>query len=301
MGHLHRAGPELTVPGVRLVLTHESAPRLRKALSVSMAEVGDLLPLQVERTHYHGQCVALVVADSLKAAQEGARLVDVRVEPGPEPTVALEDAADRLAPVRGAGIAPGRIRKGRALRDLDRSAHSFEATFRCAPHHHNAIEPSAVIARWDPDGGVTIRAAVQWHGIKTMLVGQAFGLGRASRLPGVLAEVLFRRRQPGRVRLLNAMSGGAFGRNLNPVHLLLACLAAKAAGEAVKVVLNRERTFTLLSYRGEVRQRLRIGAEPDGRLRAIIQEPDVGKGAKGRYVEPVGELPLQILPIAATS
>jgi hypothetical protein len=37
---------------------------------------------------------------------------------------------------------------------------------------------------------VTIRAAVQWHHIETLLVGQAFGLDRASRLPGVLAEVL---------------------------------------------------------------------------------------------------------------
>jgi xanthine dehydrogenase YagR molybdenum-binding subunit len=71
-------------------------------------------------------------------------------------------------------------------------------------------------------------------------------------------------------------------------------MAAKVAGEAVKVVLTREQTFTLLSYRGEVRQRLRIGAEADGRLRAIVQEPDVAKGAKGRYVEPVGEVPLQI-------
>lgn len=290
----------LAVPGVRHVMTAHDAPRLRKVVAASMAEIGQLLPLQDDRLRYRGQCVAVVVAETLASAREGARRVVVEYE-GPTdagghhpPAFTLADAGHRPAPVRRAGIAPGRIVHGDAHADYAASPTQVDATFHSAPHHHNAIEPSAVIARWDPDGGVTVHAAVQWHHIDSLVVGQAFGLGPASSAAGFVARAAFGARVGGKVRLVNALSGGAFGRNINTVHLLLACMAAKATGRAVKVVLTREQTFTLLSYRGEVRQRLRLGADGDGRLTTMILEPDVAKGAAGTFVEPVGEAPLQI-------
>lgn len=90
------------------------------------------------------------------------------------------------------------------------------------------------------------------------------------------------------------MAGGAFGRNLNTIHMLLACMAAKDHPRAVKVILTRAQTFPLLSHRGEVRQRLRLGARADGRLTAIVQEADVAKGTAGAFVEPVGEVGMQL-------
>lgn len=285
----------LAVPGVQAVMTHRNAPRLRKVLAVSMAEVGGLLPLQDDRVHYHGQCVAVVVATSLRAAQDGARRLAIRYDERGEPgAFTLADATDRLSRVKRAGIAPGEIVAGDAEADYRSAPVRIDLEYHHAAHHHNAIEPSAVLARWDPDGGVTIRAAVQWHHIDTLLVGQAFGLGPAHRLPGLVGRAVTGASMGGRVRLVNALSGGAFGRNLNTVHLLLACMAAKLTDRAVKVVLSREQTFSLLSYRGEVAQRLRLGAADDGRLITMIQEPDVAKGAAGTYVEPVGEVPCQI-------
>ncbi|HXV92710.1 MAG TPA: molybdopterin cofactor-binding domain-containing protein, partial [Pseudonocardia sp.] len=285
----------LRVPGVRLVMMYLNAPRLRKVVAASMAEIGELLPLQDDRVRYHGQCVAVVIADSLRAAQDGARRVTVRYEDVAEARAfTVADAGARLREVRRAGIAPGRIARGDALADFAAAPVRVDRTYHAAPHHHNAIEPSAVIARWDRDGGITVHAAVQWHHIDTLVIGQAFGLGAASTAPGLLARALLGTGIAGKVRLVNALAGGAFGRNLNTIHLLLACMAAKVAGRAVKVVLSREQTFSLLPYRSEVRQRLRLGAAEDGRLLTMIQEPDVAKGTAGRYVEPVGETPCQI-------
>lgn len=287
----------LAVPGVRHVMTWRDAPRLRRVRAVSMAEIGELLPLQDDRVRYHGQCVAVVVGESLAAARDGARRVVVHYDPPEVPATAavtLEDAEERLAPVRRAGIAPGRLTRGDAHADHERADHRVDALVHSAPHHHNAIEPSAVIARWDDDGGVTVHAAVQWHHIDSLVVGQAFALGPASATAGFLARAVASARPAGRVRLVNAPSGGAFGRNLNPVHLLLACMAAKVTGRAVKVVLTREQTFSLLSYRGQVRQRIRLGADADGRLTGMVVEPDVARGTAGAFVEPVGEVPLRV-------
>ncbi len=72
-------------------------------------------------------------------------------------------------------------------------------------------------------------------------------------------------------------------------------MAARVVGQAVKLVVDaREQTFTLLSHRGEVRQRLRIGTDADGHIGPFLQEPDVAQGAGGRFVEPVGEVSMQI-------
>jgi xanthine dehydrogenase YagR molybdenum-binding subunit len=283
------------VPGVRLVMTHENAPKLRKLTAVAMSEIGELLPLQSDQVVYYGQAVAVVVADTLEAAIEAAWLVRVDYEAAPRPLAfTLADGADRLAPVKRAGMAAGETKKGDAFADYEAAPVKVDARYHCAPHHHNAMETSAVIARWDDDGGVTIRAAVQWHHLETLAVGQAFGLDLADRLPGYVARAALGREFEGKVRLVNTMAGGAFGRNLNPQHLLLACMAAKLNDKGVKLNLTREQTFTLLSYRGEVEQRLRLGADASGRLLTMIQEPDVAVGFAGKYVEPVGHSPCQV-------
>lgn len=285
----------LAVPGVKLVMTHLNAPRLRSVTGICMSEIAELLPMQSDRVAYHGQAVAVVVAETPLAAKEATSLVRVHHEPAAAPVMAtLADGAGRLKPVRRAGMTPGRMTKGDATADLLRSPVRLDERYACAPHHHNAMETSAVIARWDEDGGVTVRAAVQWHHLEALAIGQAFGLDAADRLPGYLARAALGRAFEGKVRLINGIAGGAFGRNLNPQHLLLACMAAKLNDRGVKLNLTRRQTFSLLSYRGEVDQRLRLGADADGRLKAIVQEPDVGVGHAGRYVEPVGHGPLHV-------
>ncbi len=142
------AAAALAVPGMRLVMTHANAPRLGKVMSLSMSEAGERLPLQDDRIRWYGECVALVVADTLMAAREAARLVAVTHEAeGEPPAVTLADAGARLAPVKRAGIAPGRVARGDADAAFAASEMRVEAEYRTAPYHHNAIEPSAVIAR----------------------------------------------------------------------------------------------------------------------------------------------------------
>jgi len=296
-GRVGAVGSEaaLAVSGVVPVMTHMNAPRLRRILAASMAEIGTIRPLQDDRIHYYGHAVAVVIAENWQAAREGAARLQLDEIAYTTPIAArLAEAGNRLARVSRAGIAPGRLGKGKALREIVDAPQVIDQEFHTAPHHHNAIEPGAVIARWDADGGVTVHAATQWHHIASMAIGRAFGLGADGGLPGFLARMFLGRARPMRVRLINHSSGGAFGRNLNAIPMILACMAARVAGQAVKMVVTREQTFTLLSHRGEVRQRLKVGANTDGRIGPIIQQLDVAQGAGGKFVEPVGEVSMQI-------
>ncbi len=279
----------LAVPGVRLVLSHLNAPRLRKFTALTMSETAERLPLQDDEVRWHGECVAVVVADDLLSAREGARLLAITYDQADTSVAAtLNDGKDRLSPVKRAGIAPGRVMKGDPDDAYASAPVRIEAEYHTACFHHNSIEPTAVIARWDEDGGVTIHAAVQWHHVDTLAVGQAFGLGLADQMPGFLSRKLLGASFEGKVRLQNHLAGGAFGRNLSTPHLFLACMAAKVAGMAVKVPLSTQNTFGMLSYRGEVKQRIRLGATRGGKLSTVMVEADVGVGAVGSYVEPVG-------------
>jgi xanthine dehydrogenase YagR molybdenum-binding subunit len=282
------AAAALAVEGVRVIMTHHNAPKLNKITSISMSETAERLPLQDNQVRYYGECVAVVVAKTLVAAREAAALVKVQYEVAEPIAACLEDGEDRLAPTKRAGMAPGSIKEGEAKAQYDASLVQVDRTYFTAPFHHNAIEPSAVVARWDADGGVTVHAAVQWHHIDTLAIGQAFGLGLNDRLPGFLRRKLLGQAFESKVRLTNHLAGGAFGRNLTTVHLFLTCMAAKLSGTAVKLPLTTKDTFSLLSYRSETRQRLRLGATKEGRLNALIVEPDIAVGAAGAYVEPVG-------------
>lgn len=284
----------LEVEGVVRVITSHEAPRMRRVLAASMVEVGQRLPLQDDRVHYRGEVVAVVLAEDRAAAMEGARRVRVRVEAQGDGVFTLADASRRLSEVSRAGIAPGTLDKGDAGALFDTCPVQLDTRYDNAPHHHNCIESSAVIAEWDADGGITVQAAVQWLHIDAMIVAQAFGLDLADRLPGFVARAVTGWAPKSRVRFRNLPSGGAFGRNINPVHLLVACLAAKVAGRAVKVVLTQSQTFSLLAYRGQVSLRLKLGATREGRLRSLQFAADVGKGAFGGFVEPVGEVPFKI-------
>ncbi|MEO1192364.1 MAG: xanthine dehydrogenase family protein molybdopterin-binding subunit [Pseudomonadota bacterium] len=281
------------MPGVRAVMTYKNAPRLRKVTSITMSEISEVRPLQSARILNYGQAIAVVVAKTRAQAQVAA--TKIKVSYAEEPGVyALEDAKDRLVPVKRAGMAPGKIKKGDAHGLYAESARKIDACFHSAPYHHNAIEPGAAIAKWDEDGGLTVHAATQWHHSDSLALGQAFGLGMADGLPGFFARKLLGRVFERKVRLHNHLAGGAFGRNLAMTHMFLAAMAAKLSGHGVKIALTRKQTFSLLTYRGEVEQRVRLGAAEDGKLEALIVDPECAKGAAGRYVEPVGSWSCQV-------
>ena len=286
------ADAALGMPGVRALLSHENAPRLHKVMSLVSSEIGDLLPMQDDVIRYGGQCVALLVADTLENARAAARLVWVRYsDPEPGRAIVLNHALDRAEERKKAGGGdPGRVEVGHPDDAFAAAAHQVDLLFDTAPHHHNAMEPGAIVAAWDDDGGLTVHLPTQFSYGEALMLGQAFRFGLKDRLPRIVAQILGGVEFDNKVRVVSTMSGGAFGSKNGNVHLLLAPMAAQVAGVPVKLVLTRQQVFTMMPFRGATHQRLRLGADRDGRLQALIQDAIVSQGAAGQYVEPAIEI-----------
>jgi xanthine dehydrogenase YagR molybdenum-binding subunit len=279
------------LPGVRLILTHENAPRLHAVLATNGAEIGDLLPLQDDKLHYYGQAVAVVVADTLAIARDAAALVQVTYSaPDPAASFTLVQGRGRAKDVKKVGAGdPGQVQVGQPEKAFAAAPHRVDMTFDTAPHHHNAMEPGAIVAAWDADGGLTVHLPTQFSYGDAVILGEAFGFGLKEQLPNIVAQVLGGIEFHHKVRVISTMTSGAFGSKNANVHLLLAPMAAKLTGRPVKLVLDRAQTFTLMPFRGEMHQRIRLGANAEGRLQAVLHNALLAKGTAGQFVAPIGE------------
>ncbi len=277
--------------GVHAVLTHENAPRLKKVLSLNGTEIGDILPLQDNKLHYGGQCIALVVADSLEHARNAALLVTVRYsEPEPKAAFTLGQGQDRLNDAKQVGaMEKGKVEIGDPEKVYDRSTHRVDITVDTSPHHHNAMEPGAIVATWEDDGGLTIRMPSQFCYGDAVILGEAFGFGLKERLPRIVGQVIGGLEFDNKVRVITPLAGGAFGSKQANIHTLLAPMAAKVVGRPVKLVLSREQTFSMMPFRGQSQQRLRLSADVNGNLEAILQDVQIAQGAGGTFIEPASE------------
>ena len=89
----------LEVPGVCAVLTYQNVPRLQTSPPSYAVGAAPPPPLQDNRIYYHGQHVAVVVADTLEEATFAATLVSVDYE---EETPLLRFDDQRAEPIASA-------------------------------------------------------------------------------------------------------------------------------------------------------------------------------------------------------
>jgi xanthine dehydrogenase YagR molybdenum-binding subunit len=131
------------------------------------------------------------------------------------------------------------------------------------------MEPHASVASWD-DGVLTVRTAVQ-------LVESAHKS---------IASTL--KLAPDKVKVIAEYIGGGFGGKL-PVYAdaILAALAARELMRPVKVVLTRQQMFHVTTHRCASIQRVRLGAQRDGRLSAIGHESIAQSARADEFTEPV--------------
>lgn len=281
----------LRAPGVRLLMTHENAPRLKKVFVFNGAEIGELLPLQADVIHYGGQCIGVIVADTLQHAIEASMLVRVRYsDPEPDTAYTLETGRGRAQDAKSLGAgSPGQVKLGDAEKGYNEAAHKVDITVTTSAHHHNAMEPGAAIALWDRDGGLTVHVPTQFSYNEAVVLGEAFGFGLKERLPRVITQVIGKFEFSNKVRVIAPPAGGAFGGKNGNGHLLLAAMAAKLADAPVKLVLSRAHTYTMMPFRGQTWQHIRLAADENGKLQSFMREAIVAQGAKGSYSEPANE------------
>jgi xanthine dehydrogenase YagR molybdenum-binding subunit len=242
------AGAALALPGVRAVLWHENAPR------VADDEDLELAVLQRPDVAYRGQIVAVAVADSLEVAREAAALVRVDYEAAPHDVELTSDhpklyKPDKVNPAFDTDTERGDVEAGLAA-----AAATIDATYSTPAQHNNPMEPHATLALWR-DGDLTLYESTQGAPMARNAIAKVLGL------------------EPERVRVIAPHVGGGFGAKGTPKpNAIVAALAARHVQRPVKLAVTRQQMFAITGYRTPTIQRLRLGADPDGRLTAIWHE-----------------------------
>ena len=243
-----KAEAALRLPGVHAVLSHENAPRLERT------DDRELFVLQEPQVAYRGQYVALVVADTAEIARRGAELVCVDYAAEPHDVQLRADHPGLYKPDKVNPSFATDTERGDPLGALAAAPVTVDATYSTPVYHNNPMEPHATVALWE-GGRLTLWDSTQGvQGVRRTIAG-VFGL------------------DPGDVRVICPHVGGGFGsKGLPRPHVVLAALAAKAVGRPVKLAVTRQQMFAVTGYRTPTIQRVRLGADRDGRLTAIVHE-----------------------------
>ncbi|KRV49871.1 xanthine dehydrogenase [Wenjunlia vitaminophila] len=240
---VHRAAA-MAEPGALSVLAHDDAPRLGDADDRTLAV------LQSPRIAHRGQVVALAVAETLPAARAMAAAVRIECAPVP-PDLELTPEHPRLVTPEGAESAQG---------DFPAAFHGaqvrIDAVYSIPPLHNHPMEPHA--------------ATAQWLGGRLVVFDSSQGSNAVRDALAALFEL-----EPDQVSVVSEHVGGGFGAKGTPrPHVVLAAMAAMAVNRPVKLALPRGLLPALTGYRASTLQRVRLGADTEGRVRAIAHEVD---------------------------
>lgn len=254
-------------PGVVEVLTPENRPPLAHDPDVKMERFGFRIEvLQDNSVRYANQPIALVVAETLEAAAEGAALLNPQYEIE-EPRTGLDNGVRFDPAAVGIGASP-RSAHGDLDAGMARAAKVIEADYETPAQYHNAMEPHAVVAQWDGDK-LTLDMPNQALAMSCASYAAYFGI------------------QPENVVIRSPFLGGGFGSKaiLNGPQIL-AMIAARMLGRPVKLALSRSQMYGPVGHRGNTWQTLRIGMDGEGRITALHHRALSATSSFDDFIEP---------------
>ncbi len=253
------------VPGVHAVITAADVPWQRP-----IGVTKDHMPLKGDVVRSRRDEIAAVAADTVEAAEQALRLIQVTYEPLPVVATsaeALEPGAPRLhgedlrAPGRGGALeivhpaskdnvamvheyAQGDVAAGER-----ESAVVVEDVFWLHYVTHCCMGVSGVIAEFDNSGNLLLYSNTQVPFLHKREFAELLGI------------------DPGRIRIIQPPIGGGFGSKLDiypfePIAIFL----AKLTRRPVKLVFTREEEFAASPTRQPVLLKLRSGCDRAGRL-----------------------------------
>ena len=245
----------LSVAGVHAVLTHSDVPG-RKTYGL---EFQDQPVLAIDRVRYFGEPVAIVAAEHPEQARRAAERIVVDYEPL-VPIVDPERATESepLHPDPESHVSDHYLRDPRpnVLRTMriihgDPDARGdvvVEGMYELGSQDQAFLGPESGLAVPDGKGGVDVYVATQWLHVDREQVAPCLGLPEEQ------------------VRIHLAGVGGAFGGREDLSIQIHAALLALHTSRPVKMVYNRQESFSGHVHRHPARIRAEHRATRDGRL-----------------------------------
>ncbi|WP_372814861.1 molybdopterin cofactor-binding domain-containing protein [Psychrobacter sp.] len=209
----------------------------------------------VSEIFYHGQPIAVVIAETFEAATEGAKALKVTYEDETEQaalnfTTELPNAHD----VNEKKGSDKNSEKGNPEQSLANAAVTLDRFYHTPSQNSAAMEPHATLAHWEGEKLIMYSSNQMLSSCKKQIV-DALDL------------------DPENVQLIARYVGGGFGSKLGiSPESIAAALAAKELGRPVLITMTRPQVMEATIRRSNTRQRIAIGCSEDGIIDTMIHE-----------------------------
>lgn len=228
-------------PGVVAVFNYQNAPRLVSSRGP--------LPMQTPNVTTNGQIIGYVVAQTLEQAQDAASRVTVTYGSQQAPQTFIADNPGGVHVPPEQELVVGDPQRGLAAADV-----TVTGRYTTPAHHHNAIEPHAIVAYWEGD---RFTAHVSTQGVSNSQRTLSGAVGVPPANAHVLCEYL----------------GGGFGGKTSAAAGPFAqhtVAIARQLGRPIKLVMSRAQIYSIVGQRAEYQADVTIGARRDGTLTSMI-------------------------------
>jgi xanthine dehydrogenase YagR molybdenum-binding subunit len=239
------------IPGVLTVLTHLNAPEVPGYKQNPMSGIPifagkEFKPFLDNKVHYNLQPAALVIAESLEAAQYAATLVKIRYDVLAHQTDIEQNLVTAITPEKASDYSRGQAEAWK------QAPVQVQNTYQTPIQVHNPMEPHATTAYWVNDQELHIHNKTQSVKTTRQQFAKYFNLKEEN------------------VKVHSPYVGGAFGSasRMWPQEMA-AVLGAKKVGRPVQVALERSQVFNMVGYRPRSIQHYAIGSSPEGNIVGI--------------------------------
>ncbi len=209
----------------------------------------------VSEIFYHGQPIAVVIAETFEAATEGAKALKVTYEDETEQaalnfTAELPNAHD----VNEKKGSDKNSEKGNPEQSLANATVTLDRFYHTPSQNSAAMEPHATLAHWEGEKLIMYSSNQMLASCKKQIV-DALDLDADN------------------VQLIARYVGGGFGSKLGiSPESIAAALAAKDLGRPVLITMTRPQVMEATIRRSNTRQRIAIGCSEDGIIDTMIHE-----------------------------
>lgn len=269
--------PALAVPGVHRVYTWEDVPRKHFNTAIHTDHLVDPDDTYIldDVMRFVGQRVVAVLADSIGAAEEGARLVGVEYEVLHavfDPEEAMREGAPQLHGSRDPFIQDP---KRNILLELHGQTGDVDAGFVEADviHEGTYFSPRVQHAHLETHGSIGWMEDGRLH-VRTSSQSPSICKGKLAHLFDL---------RPDQLRVFCKRVGGGFGGKQEVISEDLVALATLDTGRPVCWEYTREEEFTTASPRHPMKVTVKLGAKADGTLTAFHFHNVSNTGAYGNH------------------